>query len=69
MLPIAESGIALQRIRRGAQFHRLVTILKMRESRYDEFIHEFDITEQGFEVQPNPTSAEELLQAQRGGRQ
>lgn len=61
MLPVAESAITLQSVRHGAAYHRLLSVLKMRESAYERYIHEFDITEDGFCVDPDHSAAERLL--------
>lgn len=60
-VPIAESAIALQSVRHRAAFHRLLSVIKMRENAYERYIHEFDITEDGFNVDADHTSAERLL--------
>jgi circadian clock protein KaiC len=44
-----------------SQLHRLISVLKMRESHYDASVHEFDITSDGCVVADTSASAEVLL--------
>ena len=64
-LATATEGVILLRyVELSSQIHRLISILKMRESRYDTSIREFDITDRGIAVSDSFESAEALLGGQ-----
>jgi circadian clock protein KaiC len=44
-----------------SRLYRLISIMKMRESRYDTSIREFSITDEGLEVASSFESAEQIL--------
>ncbi|NYZ14065.1 serine/threonine protein kinase [Azospirillum sp. RWY-5-1] len=58
---IVENLLLLRFAEVGARVHRLLAILKMRDSAYDPQIREFRITGHGIELAPTAESAEALL--------
>jgi circadian clock protein KaiC len=58
---VVESVILLRYVELGSQLHRLMSIMKMRESRYDTSLREFRITDDGLEVAVSFESAEAIL--------
>jgi circadian clock protein KaiC len=58
---VVETVIMLRYVELRSQLHRLVSIMKMRESRYDTSIREFKITDRGIEVSSSFESAEAIL--------
>jgi circadian clock protein KaiC len=58
---VNEGVILVRYLELNSQIHRLISILKMRESSYDSSIREFKITESGIEVADSFESAEEIL--------
>ena len=54
-------SILLRYVELKSQLYRLLSIMKMRESRYDTSIREFTITENGIEVSGSFESAEAIL--------
>lgn len=67
---VVETVILLRYVELKSQLHRLVSIMKMRESRYDTSIREFRIGEHGIEVSGSFESAEGILSGfarNRGG--
>ncbi len=57
---IAENMILLRFVERGAHLHRLISVLKMRESGFDPTLYEFKLTPTGMEVQETANSAEAI---------
>ena len=47
---LAENVLLLRQVPMGGQMHRVLGVLKMRFSEYDQHLHEFTITEQGLMV-------------------
>ena len=66
-----ENIIFVRYVELRAQLHRLISILKIRESNYDPFIREFHITSHGLEVASTFDSAEVVLgqMSQRGQKE
>ena len=60
---IVENIVFLRHVALHAQLHRLISLLKMRESGYDAAVREFTITTQGIEIAPTAASAEAILTA------
>jgi circadian clock protein KaiC len=60
---IVENIVFLRHVALHAQLHRLISLLKMRESGYDSAVREFTITTQGIEIAPTAASAEAILTA------
>jgi circadian clock protein KaiC len=58
---VVETVILLRYVELGSQLHRLISIMKMRESRYDTSLREFRITDDGLEVAASFESAEAIL--------
>jgi circadian clock protein KaiC len=58
---IVESVFLLRYVELHSQLHRLISIMKMRESEYDTSIREFQITDQGIVVASSFESAEAVL--------
>ena len=58
---VVETVILLRYVELRSQLHRLLSILKMRESRYDTSIREFKITDDGIVVAASFESAEAIL--------
>ena len=58
---LAENIILLHWLQAGARLHRLLSILKVRDSEFDVSIHEYSITDHGMELAENSESAEALL--------
>ncbi len=56
-----ENLLLLRTVELRAQLHRLVSIIKMRESAYDAAIHEFCISDQGIDVAATFASADTVL--------
>jgi circadian clock protein KaiC len=58
---VVETVILLRYVELRSQLHRLISIMKMRESRYDTSIREFKITDDGLDVAASFESAEAIL--------
>jgi circadian clock protein KaiC len=58
---VVETVILLRYVELGSQLHRLISIMKMRESRYDTSLREFRITDGSLEVAASFESAEAIL--------
>lgn len=58
---VTEGVILVRYVELNSQIHRLISILKMRESLYDTSIREFQITDKGVIVADSFKSAEEVL--------
>lgn len=61
---LVENIILLRYVEANAQLHRLVSIVKMRESEYDTSIRELKISGKGLDVSPTFASAAVLLHQQ-----
>jgi circadian clock protein KaiC len=61
---VVETVILLRYTELRSQLYRLVSIMKMRESRYDTSIREFQITDDGIRVAASFESAEAILTGQ-----
>lgn len=58
---VVETVLLLRYVELRSQLYRLVSIMKMRESRYDTSIREFKITDEGLDVATSFQSAENIL--------
>jgi len=58
---VVENVILLRYVELRSHLHRLISVMKMRESRYDTSIREFEITDHGLEVSSSFESAEAIL--------
>ncbi len=58
---VVETVLMLRYVELRSQLYRLLSIMKMRESRYDTSIREFRITDNGLEVASSFESAEAIL--------
>ena len=58
---VVETVLLLRYTELRSQLYRLVSIMKMRESRYDTSIREFQITDHGIRVASSFESAEAIL--------
>jgi circadian clock protein KaiC len=58
---VVETVVLLRYVELRSQLYRLVSIMKMRESRYDTSIREFKITDKGLDVAASFESAEAIL--------
>jgi circadian clock protein KaiC len=58
---VVETVLMLRYVELRSQLYRLISIMKMRESRYDTSIREFRITDQGLAVAESFASAEAIL--------
>jgi circadian clock protein KaiC len=59
--PIADNLVLMRHVEVRAQLHRLISILKMRDSAYEGGIREFKITERGIVVADTFESVEQML--------
>ncbi len=58
---IAENLILLRFIERGSSFHRLMSVLKVRDSRFDASLHRFVLTPKGINLDTSTEAAETIL--------
>ncbi|MDQ3039090.1 MAG: recombinase RecA [Pseudomonadota bacterium] len=58
---LAENMILMRFVERRAHLHRLISILKVRESDFDPALYEFKLTPSGMEIQPTSDSAAAIL--------
>ena len=58
---VVETVVLLRYVELKSQLHRLISIMKMRESRYDSSIREFTLGDNGFTVSGSFESAEAVL--------
>jgi circadian clock protein KaiC len=58
---IAENLILLRFVERGSSFHRLMSILKIRDSRFDASLHRFILTPEGINLDQTSEAAESIL--------
>lgn len=63
---VTEGVILVRYVELKSQIHRLISILKMRESRYDTSIREFNILDRGIIVSRSFESAENVLSGHGG---
>lgn len=58
---LAENMISLRFVEQRARVHRLISILKVRDSDFDPALYEFVLTKTGVEIQNTSASAEAIL--------
>lgn len=58
---IYDDIVLLRYVELRGELHRLISILKMRESGYDSSVREFSISSAGIELAPTPESAADVL--------
>jgi circadian clock protein KaiC len=58
---IVDNIVFLRYVQVRSRLHRLISVLKVRESAYDTAIREFTISDQGIRVEPTSDSAEAIL--------
>lgn len=61
---LGENLLLLRYVELRGRMHRILSVLKMRDSRYENDLREFEITEQGFRVLAPLRSAQGLLTGQ-----
>lgn len=59
---LVENILLLRYVEQGARLHRLLSVLKMRESNYDTSMREFSISPSGLHVAESAASAEAILE-------
>jgi circadian clock protein KaiC len=64
---LAENMILLRFIERGARLHRVVSILKARDSDFAPSLYEYSLTDKGVDIRETPDSVEQLLTLKLGG--
>lgn len=64
---LIENIISLRYVKVFSKLHRLIAILKVRESQYDTSSREFSISSQGITVNQNSFSADEVLEHKNAG--
>lgn len=65
---LAENIVLMRFVERGARLHRLLSVLKVRDSRYDPSVFEFSLDEDGIRLDPTSEGAEALLGREPGNR-
>ena len=63
---LAENMILLRFVERGVRLHRVVSILKARDSDFASSLHEYDLTDKGMEIHDTPEGVEQLLTSKPG---
>ncbi len=58
---LAENLILLRYVELRSRLHRLISILKVRDSRFDSTLHEYATTRDGLLIEQSPESAERIL--------
>ena len=58
---LAENLILLRYVEAGSRLHRLISILKVRDSRFDSSLHEYATTSHGLLIEAMSESAERIL--------
>ena len=59
--------ILLRFVERGARLHRVISILKTRDSDFAPSLYGYDLTGKGVEIHETPDSVEQLLTSKPGG--
>ncbi|MCW5734888.1 MAG: AAA family ATPase [Enhydrobacter sp.] len=63
---LAENLVLLRFVERGARLHRMISLLKARDSDFTPSLFEYDLTDTGVKIHDTPDSAEQLLTSARG---
>ena len=58
---LAENLILLRFVEVGSQLHRLISILKVRDSQFDQSLHEYRTSSQGLVIEPTSASAQAIM--------
>ena len=58
---LAENMVLLRYVELGATLHRLISVLKVRDSDFDQFLHEFVLTADGPEISSSANSAQAIM--------
>ena len=58
---LAENLVLLRYIELGSRLHRLISILKVRDSGFDSTLHEFVLTNHGLQIEPRSASAAGIM--------
>ncbi len=58
---LAENLILMRFVEAGSQLHRLISILKVRDSQFDQSLHEYETSSQGLIIRPNSDSAQAIM--------
>ncbi|HEY0748125.1 MAG TPA: ATPase domain-containing protein [Steroidobacteraceae bacterium] len=60
---LAENLVLLRYVELRARLHRLISILKVRDSDFDPLMHEFVVIDQGVVIDESPQNAETIMRA------
>ena len=63
---LAENLIMLRFIEVGSQLHRVISVLKVRDSQFDQSLHEYVTSSQGLVIDPTSVSAHRIMLASSG---
>ena len=67
---IAEIILVTRYVELRSRLHRMISVLKVRDSEINSALHEFTVTKNGIVIAPDSTTAENILAAAAGqGRQ
>lgn len=58
---LAENLIMLRFVELGSRLHRLISVLKMRDSAFDQSLYEYVTSGEGLKIEPNSDSAQAML--------
>ena len=58
---LAENLVMLRFVEVGSQLHRLISVLKVRDSQFDQSLHEYTTSSQGLLIEPDSESAERIM--------
>jgi circadian clock protein KaiC len=66
---LAENMILLRFVERRSRLHRLVSILKARDSSFGPSLYEYDLTDKGMEIHDTPESVDQILSTGQDARE
>jgi circadian clock protein KaiC len=58
---LAENLVMLRFVEVGSQLHRLISVLKVRDSQFDQSLHEYATSSQGLVIEPTSDSAQAIM--------
>ena len=58
---LAENLVMLRFVEVGSQLHRLISVLKVRDSQFDQSLHEYTTSSQGLVIDPTSDSAQAIM--------
>jgi circadian clock protein KaiC len=58
---LAENLVTLRFVEVGSQLHRLISVLKVRDSHFDQSLHEYTTSSQGLVIEPTSASAQAIM--------